>query len=287
MIGALAWLVSGAWAGDYAGAAACKGCHAAEYEAQSATAHAKALAWSKQGQPGDWAFGAGLQAITFVSRVDSAYYREEEQSWYTKLKRFARTPGHAQAGGVRYRIFDPEAAILRCFSCHSTGGVIVSEEGAILPGENGVRCEDCHGAAAEHVRDPAKVKPVQPGRMDGVALNELCGTCHRAPSGAPAADLNDPWNARHQPLMLAASRCFRESKGKLSCLSCHAAHQPLETKMAAYDAACARCHASPRHTKAVKGTACATCHMPAVKPNEGLSFANHRIAIYRAGASTR
>ena len=29
--------------------------------------------------------------------------------------------------------------------------------------------------------------------------------------------------------------------------------------------------------------ACATCHMPPVKLAEGLSFANHRIAIYRVG----
>jgi hypothetical protein len=270
-------------AADYAGSAACNACHAAEYAAQSATTHARALARSKPAQLGEWAFGAGQQAITFVSRVDAGNYLELDQSWYAKLDRYGRTPGHVRPGGVRYRIFDPKAAILRCFACHSTGAVSLSEDGAIVPSELGVRCEDCHGPSAAHVRDPEQSRPIQPGRLDGAALNNLCGACHRAPSDATAPDLRDPWNTRHQPLLLAASRCFRASQGKLRCISCHAPHNPLETRLAAYDEACAACHAAPRHSVQVKGVACATCHMPAVRPAEGLSFANHRIAIYRAG----
>ena len=53
------------------------------------------------------------------------------------------------------------------------------------------------------------------------------------PGGVAATpDLRNPWNARHQPLLLAASRCFRESKGRLSCLTCHSPHAPLEQKLA-------------------------------------------------------
>jgi hypothetical protein len=232
------------------------------------------------GQPGEWAFGAGLQAITFVSRVDAGHYLELEQSWYAKLDRYARTPGHVRPGGVRHRIFDPEAAILRCFACHSTGPVSLADDGAIVPAEPGVKCEDCHGPAAAHVRDSARARPIHPGRLDGAAMGNLPGACHRAPSATTAPDLRDPWNARHQPLLLAASRCFRASQGKLTCLTCHAPHAPLETRLAAYDTACAGCHAAPRHRTAVKGIACAGCHMPAVKPAEGLSFATHRIAVY-------
>jgi hypothetical protein len=275
-------LLLAAGAADYAGSTACKTCHPAQYTSQRTTGHAGSLARSKPGQPGEWAFGAGLQAITFVSRVDRDHYLELEQSWYTRLDRYERTPGHLQRGGVRHRMFDPDAAILRCFACHSTGPVRLAADGAILPAEPGVGCEDCHGPAAAHVRDPARTRPVNPGRFDGAALNELCGACHRAPSATSTPDLRDPWNARHQPLLLAASRCFRASQGKLTCIRCHAPHQPLETRLATYDAACASCHAAPRHGVAIKGVACAACHMPAVKPTEGLSFANHRIAIYRA-----
>jgi cytochrome c554/c'-like protein len=267
---------------EYAGAAACQGCHPAEYAAQSATAHAASLERSRPGQPGDWAFGAGSQAITFVSRVDAEYYLEHGESWYAKPGGYARTPGHRAAGGVRFRIFDPSAGILRCFSCHSTGPVTLGSGNAIVPHEQGVRCEDCHGPAAAHARDPGRVRPLNPARLSGAEINDLCGTCHRMPMGAAATpDLRDPWNARHQPLLLAASACFQRGGGRLSCLTCHAPHTAVERNQPAYDAACARCHAAPRHRTPVAGRPCVACHMPTVKPNAGLSFANHRIAIYR------
>lgn len=94
--------------------------------------------------------------------------------------------------------------------------------------------------------------------------------------------LRNPWNVRHQPLMLAASRCFRESNGRLSCFNCHAPHSPLETRQAAYDQACAACHKAPPHTSKIAGKPCVQCHMPAVRPQLHLVFANHRIGIFPA-----
>ena len=144
-----------------------------------------------------------------------------------------------------------------------------------------VACKDCHGPSAAHARNPAKVKPINPARLNTVALNNFCGSCHRMPMGADATpDLRDPWNARHQPLLLAASACFERS-GKLTCLTCHNPHQRVERNAKAYDAACKNCHAQPKHSAAVGDRACTECHMPAVKPQAGLSFANHRIGIYR------
>lgn len=268
-------------AADYAGAGVCRNCHPAESAAQSATEHAHALARSQLPQPGEWAFGAGLQAITFVRRLDSESYLEEAESWYRTLGGYARTPGHTDGAGVRDRVFDPSAAILRCFACHSTGPLRVSSDQTITPLDPGVHCEVCHGPAAAHAREPARVHPQNPGTFTAGHLNQFCGQCHRTPAAAgESPNLGDPWNARHQPLMLAASVCFRESKGRLSCLTCHSPHTPLERKAGAYDAACGQCHAAPRHKLSVVGRACVECHMPAVRAQPYLAFANHRIGVY-------
>ncbi len=279
----LVMLLAAAPKSDYAGAAACKACHAPQYAAQIKSEHASALAKSKPEQPGEWAFGSGLQAITFVSRADQETYLEHGESWFRELKDYARTPGHPTAAGMRYRIFDPAARILRCFACHSTGPVTLSKEEAIVPTELGVRCEDCHGPSAAHVASPSTAKPVNPARMTSVQVNGLCGSCHRMPAAADdTPDLRNPWNARHQPLTLAASRCFNESKGRLSCTTCHDPHAPLERKTAGYNAACVKCHASPKHKEEVAGDSCVRCHMPGVKIPPGIVFANHRIAVFNA-----
>ena len=264
---------------DYAGAAACQKCHPAEFADQEQSAHSSALAPSTPQQPGEWAFGAGRQATTFVKRQDADNYLELGETWYRQTKGFGLTPGHQNKEGVLYRTFDPSAAILRCFSCHSTGPVELDATEAIVPHELGVRCEACHGPAAAHAGDPVTNRMRDPTKLTPNDLNGLCGECHRMPAIAgDSTDLQNPWNARHQPLMLAASACFRT--GKLSCVTCHSPHAPLERKLSNYDHVCEHCHATVRHKERVAGTACAVCHMPRAQPLPNLSFANHRIAVY-------
>jgi hypothetical protein len=263
------------------GAGACKSCHPAEFEAQSRGAHAHALAPSAPGQPGDWAFGAGSQAITFVSRVDRENYREHGETWYRSLDGYGVTPGHRSLAGVTSRIFDPAARILRCFACHSTGPLTLGEDDRIVPHELGVRCEVCHGPAAAHAGDPVHNHVRNPAAMTAVELNKFCGQCHRLilEDEREATGIRDPRNSRNEPLWLAASACFRKSKAGVSCIQCHSAHEPLERSAAAYDRVCASCHAAPRHSQSIGDQTCIDCHMPAVR-FQNLAFRNHRIAVY-------
>lgn len=314
-------------ADPFVGAAACAKCHAAQFAAQSGTGHARSLSAAAQhplratwpldttearragkfryrfdglslrvddgvdvlAVPMEWAFGAGQQAVTFVSRGDSRFYLEHYLSYFTKLRAFGPTPGHAalrpanlaEAAGLLYKIGDPVAGIDGCFACHSTGGLK-----ALQPAENGVRCEACHGPGAAHVASAGRAPLVNPARLKAAALNDECGRCHRPPASDSAkVDWNYAWNVRHQPVYLSQSACFTKSAGRLSCLTCHGPHEPLQTSAAYYDQKCANCH--PATSANCGPRDCAGCHMPRVSPEPPLSFTNHWIGVYRGGSALR
>ena len=258
----------------FTGAKSCASCHAAEAAAHARTGHARALARLDapfQGIQADWAFGAGNQAVTLVSRVDEDFYVEHGLSYYRSSGKFAVTPGHRDTAGERYRTFDPNAAILRCFQCHSTGPLRLEAGFRIEPSEVGVQCESCHGPGGDHktIRNS--------GKLSGTELNNLCGACHRR--DAAGTDWSDAWNVRHQPVYLSQSACFK--KGTVTCMTCHVAHTDARRD------ACAGCHQQVKHRTALAGRSCVDCHMPTVAPNRELKFANHWIGIYAAGAPLR
>jgi hypothetical protein len=228
--------------------------------------------------------------VTFVSRLDEEYYVEHGLSYFRQSKRMALTPGHETPAGERYRTFDPSAAILRCFQCHSTGPLELAEEMRIVPLEAGVQCEACHGQGAEHIQlKGAKTAIRNPKNLTAAELNESCGACHRKPPAAgDATNWNNAWNARHQPLYFSQSRCFTESRGAFSCLTCHPAHERLSRVAADYDRACSGCHTAVKHRTTVSGRTCVACHMPDVTPPAvDLRFSNHWIGVYEAGNSLR
>ncbi len=255
-------------------------------------------------EPADWAFGAGEQAVTFVSRVDRDWYLEHRWSYYAATGALELTPGHqatdpdesGSSTGIRYRIFSPRAEILNCFGCHSTGPLRLGNGYSIVPSEPGVRCEACHGGGATHIRAVAKGNLERalalirhPGRLPPGDLNAYCGACHRPPQSNPEEiDWGDPWNVRHQPVYLSRSLCFQSERG-LSCLSCHDPHTPLvRAGTEHYNARCMECHAGPVSAPAAvcppsEAAACSSCHMPRVRPQAELEFTNHWIGVYQAG----
>ena len=264
---------------QYVRSEACRSCHPAKFETQSKTGHAHALALAPAGSPGHWAFGAGEKAITYVSQIDEDWYVEHGLSYYPAKKAMGLTPGHNNSEGRRYRTFEAVATTLRCFRCHSTGVPSLGSGGTIQPFELGVRCESCHGLGSAHVKSAGTIR--NPGKLSAAELNEYCGSCHRKTD--EDMTWSNSWNVRHQPSYLSQAACFRKSDGKLSCLTCHDPHSPLNRVAADYDKRCSGCHAQVRHRTAVAARACVDCHMPQVPTGNDLHFTNHWIGIYEKG----
>ena len=259
---------------DFAYTNSCAVCHSEIAAQQSTTHHANALRLQPDQR---WAFGSGAQAITYVSKTSEDTYLEHGLSWYKKSGALALTPGHRTPTGVTYPTFAPDANLMRCFQCHSTGKLQLTSSRSIAPAETGVRCEACHGPGAVHAASPAANNINNPRRLTATQLNDLCGQCHRMPLPA-ATNFDNPWNVRHQPVYLSQSACFLKSQGQLSCLSCHHPHQ--DSKPAA-NTQCVSCHAKPKHLTSVSNKSCVACHMPVVNPSPLLGFTNHWIGIYR------
>jgi len=281
-------LVASTVVAQYVGKEACGGCHPRQASLHLESGHARALAAG--GAKADWAFGSGTHAVTWVKQLDAEHYLELGQSWFRATGALRLTPGHKDSAGVKYRVFDPGAGILKCFSCHSTGVPKVLAGGKIGPAEPGVNCEVCHGPGKAHVESGGgKYKIDNPARYRASAVNEQCGACHRQQAaGGEAPNWDDPWNVRHQPVYLVESRCFQESGEKLSCFSCHKPHEKLSRDKQAFDAVCASCHSGVKHkTAAAAKAGCVGCHMPVVKPTAELGFSNHWIGVYAPGKLLR
>ena len=277
---------------QYVGSTACQQCHPEKFEQQSRSAHARALSSAPKGSVGQWAFGAGEKAITYVSRTGEDWYVEHGLSYYASTQKLGPTPGHKDAADLPYPALAPGASIVRCFRCHSTGPLRFSAGFAIEPAENGVHCEACHGPGAGHVKAGGSAATIgNPKRLNAVELSQFCGVCHRRPPEAGEVndgriavglkfDWSNSWNMRHQPAYLSQSACFRGSAGALSCLTCHGPHDSASHSAATYDAHCLSCHRTVQHQTATAGTACVTCHMPSVRTTPEMRFTNHWIGIY-------
>ncbi len=265
----------------------------------------------------EYAFGSGHHAVTFVNMIDAETpaILEHRMTYYAKTGTFGLTPGHdteprppglTPHGGV-----PPPADAWSCFACHSTQVATVSgmriDEERLIPN---VSCERCHGPARAHVEAAARGAPQSElglpfGPERGFTADQvigLCGMCHRHPgkAGVGPLDPDNPHLARFQPVGILQSRCYRESGGGFSCVTCHDPHARASSDRPAYNATCRSCHGGDskdsgssvgdpngRPAATAQGLPCPRepsgdcigCHMPRVHTGQGVLFADHWIRV--------
>lgn len=163
------------------------------------------------------------------------------------------------------RVLDPDFET-KCLTCHAR-----PETPGSGP-QGGVRCENCHGPAADHAASMAGgnggVRPVMPVQLRGAEILNVCAPCH---SGASqhSDPLPDDLLVSNQVPALRNSECFIQSGEGFSCTNCHDPHQDSTRVAQRSIATCLQCHSSSAKQHAaicpVNATdGCIGCHMPGI-----------------------
>ncbi|HVE70726.1 MAG TPA: tetratricopeptide repeat protein [Thermoanaerobaculia bacterium] len=245
----------------------------------------------------DWIIGSGNHARTYLYRVPSGELYQLPLTWYSQTREWQMSPGYDRADheGVTRRVRH------ECMFCHNAypnaaGEPLSYWRSQSFPAElpQGIGCQRCHGPGAEHARTQTRASIVNPARLPVKLRNDICYECHMQPTVmlaglrrfgrdiysfrpgqalsdyAVALDVDEPempraqrFEINHHPYRLEQSRCFTESEGRLSCLTCHDPHRKV-TDAAHFRKACMSCHATPHRVN----EDCTSCHMPKRRPQD-------------------
>jgi tetratricopeptide (TPR) repeat protein len=244
-----------------------------------------------------YAVGSGGRGLTMVARDEEGMARVCRVSSYLggtlwDLTSNAADPQPEDANGPLGRPMSRSAAE-KCVDCHVTSLQAARDRKAPEAADRGIGCERCHGPGGNHLVAMALKFPepaiARPSRASAEQILKLCGSCHRADD--PSMTEADPRFVRFQGSSLPLSRCYTESLGSMSCVTCHNPHRDADPKPATYDARCLDCHGTApgpasladRKMRRVPcpvqpASGCVSCHMPKV---EGAAphalFTDHRI----------
>jgi hypothetical protein len=198
-----------------------------------------------------------------------------------------------------------------CENCHGPGQQHVKERSAGIPGltrlhrvQPGVRS----------VQEGGDTSIVNPRRLQDWLADNICMSCHEASSTRvlrPGKSFSDfrpglPLDetavifairssqeaSRSMPLQhytsMVASQCYRASRAKLGCLSCHDPHSEPIDPASYFRQKCLACHADAdcRLSLAVRqarvpANDCAGCHMPkrGLREISHSALTDHRIVV--------
>jgi predicted CXXCH cytochrome family protein len=262
-----------------------------------------------------YSVGSGANGLTFLIRRGN-YLFQAPLSYYSRTHKWDFSPGYEQADLGFSRVVPEE-----CINCHSgRAAPVPNRPGAYAEApfpELSIGCENCHGPGDAHVKSLGKKSGtiVNPAKLTPRLAENICMNCHQGGDTRvlqagksylnfrPGQWLFDTTAVIKQPARteqqqetdllehysaMQASKCFRVSNGKLSCLTCHDPHvQPRKAEVSGYfRAKCLTCHTDqscrlPLEVRAAQSPPndCAACHMPkrSVQQISHSALTNHRI----------
>lgn len=268
--------------------------------------------------PLSYTVGSGANGLTFLIRRGDFLF-QAPLSYYSRTGKWDLSPGyeHVELGFNR-------AVPEECINCHAgRASPKPTPAGAYADPpfqELAIGCENCHGPGEAHVKSLGKSAGsiVNPAKLAPRLAENICLNCHQRGDARvtqpgksyldfrPGEWLFDTAVVFKEPVQtpeqqqadllehfsaMQASRCFRESAGKLSCLTCHDPHnqpgkQGQPEPVAFYRAKCLTCHQESscrlplkQRTAQTPPDNCAGCHMPKrdVLQISHSALTNHRI----------
>ncbi len=250
-----------------------------------------------------YALGSGTTGRSYLIRRAKAALHMSPITWYSDNKLWQLSPGYDK---FNYHF---ERAIKEdCLFCHSNPvkrviGTRNRYQEPIFEHGHAIGCERCHGPGELHVRlqnNPGQEKLpddtiVNPGKLSPTLRDAVCEQCHllgeervvrlgrKRFDYRPGLPLNSILAVFVRPKQngdkrlvshveqMVESRCYKDSNGRLGCISCHDPHRTpkLEEKVTFYRTKCLTCHddsGTPCNASMVKrkkvDDSCFHCHMP-------------------------
>ncbi len=273
-----------------------------------------------------FAVGSGRRGRSYLVERDGHLY-ESPISWFSQAGRWDLSPASTASTHFN-RAVGPDCLFCHVNRAEPVEGTVNRYRQPVLP-DPAIGCERCHGPGALHAAARERGDAVggredtivNPARLPPELRESVCQQCHfqgvmrvlprgRQPfdfrPGLPLRlfwsvfvrppELTDGRKSVSQVEQMQASRCFRDSAGRLGCISCHDPHilPAAEGRVSYYRDRCLRCHEhrgcslpAARRRKQQPDDSCVACHMPGIATSDIAHTAqtDHRILRRPEGAN--